>query len=212
MTRSEDEWVEEVVALDGLDVVVRRPHDVEALIDEEAFAKDEALPYWAELWPSGVALARALGKRALSGRRVLELGCGLAVPSITAALGGAKVLATDWNEDALAAVEGNARRNGTAVETLRLDWREPDAVLDRPWDHVVAADVLYERRLVPVLLDLLPRLDAPVLIADPGRATAEPFVALATQEFQLKTRRDPVHEQVRLHSLTPRPSGTLGGP
>ena len=54
------------------------------------------MPYWAELWPSGIALARHVVGLALAGRRVLELGCGLALPSFAAALAGADVLATDW--------------------------------------------------------------------------------------------------------------------
>jgi predicted nicotinamide N-methyase len=34
------------------------PPSAEALIDEEAFAADERLPYWADLWPASMALAR----------------------------------------------------------------------------------------------------------------------------------------------------------
>ena len=49
----------------------------DALLDEEAFEHEEFLPYWAELWPSAIALARVLARRPLTGRRVLELGCGL---------------------------------------------------------------------------------------------------------------------------------------
>ena len=36
-----------------------RPPSADELIDEAAFDEDEFLPYWAELWPSGVALADA---------------------------------------------------------------------------------------------------------------------------------------------------------
>ena len=201
-----DGWVEEVVALDGLDVVLRRPHDAEALIDEEAFAnEDEALPYWAELWPSGVALARAVRRRALGGRRVLELGCGLGLPSIVAAAQGARVLATDWSADALAAAHANAAANGVAIETLRADWRAPDALVARgPFDLVLAADVLYELRLVAPLAAVLARLGAPVLLADPGRATADAFYDLvAVRGFGRDEHADPVYPQVRVSALRP---------
>jgi predicted nicotinamide N-methyase len=202
---ADGEWVEEVVVLDGLDVVLRRPHDADALIDAEAFERDEALPYWAELWPSGIALARALHGRTLGGARVLELGCGLGLPSIVAALHGARVLATDWNDDALAAAQANARANGATIETLNLDWRDPAPALALgPFDLVLAADVLYERRSIPVLLDLLTALDAPALIADPDRATAEPFFTLAAQAFAHTSRRDPEPPHVTVHRLEPR--------
>src|SRR4051812_39345718 len=79
-------------------------------------------PYWAVLWRSGVALARELDGAALRGRRVVELGCGLAVPSIAAARSGATVLATDGSPEALELAERNARENGVSIETTRVDW------------------------------------------------------------------------------------------
>src|SRR4051794_2998884 len=85
--------VEELVGLGGRQLSILRPRDAEALIDERAFEQDEFLPYWAELWPAGVALARAVAERELAGQRVLELGCGLALPSLAAAACGARVLA-----------------------------------------------------------------------------------------------------------------------
>src|SRR6476661_8645367 len=93
-----------------------RPRQAESLISEEKFARDEFLPYWAELWPSALALADVVASRDVRGLDVLELGCGLGVPSLVAARGGARVLATDWAEDALALLRANAARNGVALE------------------------------------------------------------------------------------------------
>jgi predicted nicotinamide N-methyase len=171
--------VEEIVALSpGRELVVERPRDSEALLDEHAFAEEEFLPYWAELWPSGVALARAIADRALRGARVLELGCGLGLPSLAAALGGGRVLATDWSPAALDLLNENAARNDARLETALVRWEEPQALLERaPWDLVLAADVIYEQRNVGVLADLLPRLGGEVLLADPGRPALDEFLA-----------------------------------
>ncbi len=192
--------IEEVIPLgDGRELVVARPDDPEALLDEEAFAAggDEFLPYWAELWPSGVALARALARRALKGARVVELGCGLGLPSIAAALAGGRPLATDWSADALEATAANAERNGARVETLKVDWREPDALVARgPFDLVLAADVLYEARNREPLLALLPRLGREAWIADPGRATAAPFWAAVEQDYVV-TAAEPLVRRLR---------------
>ena len=87
---------------------VARPRRAEDLIDEDDYARDERLPYWAELWPSARVLADELAGRDLAGRRVVELGCGVGLPSIVAALAGARALATDWYEEALAFVDANA--------------------------------------------------------------------------------------------------------
>jgi predicted nicotinamide N-methyase len=153
------------------------PRTPDDLLDEEAFEREEYLPYWAEPWPSGVALARALVGRRLRGLHVLELGCGLAIPSLYAALEGADVLATDWSEDAVAAARENAARNGAVLETAVVRWSEPEALLERaPWQLVLAADVLYERRNVDELLALLPLLGNRVVLADPGRPPAKRFL------------------------------------
>ncbi len=170
--------VEDELELAGLRLSLLRPRKAEALLSEEAFEQEEFLPYWAEVWPSGVALARLVRGLPLAGRRVLELGCGLGIPSIVAALGGAQVLATDWSPDALAVTAANAQRNGATLETAPVSWAEPEQLLaGAPWDIVLAADVLYERRNVDQLVPLLPRLiaDGDVLLADPGRPPATRF-------------------------------------
>ena len=84
--------LEDTIAIGELELSLLRPREPDALIDEAAFADDEFMPYWAELWPSGLALARALPTR-LDGLRVVELGCGLGVPSLAAAARGAEVTA-----------------------------------------------------------------------------------------------------------------------
>jgi predicted nicotinamide N-methyase len=113
----------------------------------------------------------------LRGRRVLELGAGLGLPSLAAALRGADVLATDWAEDAVALLEANAARNGLALRTELVRWAEPER-FGTGWDLVLAADVLYEQRNAEQLLELLPRLAAgEILLAEPGRPFADDFLA-----------------------------------
>ena len=104
----------------------------------------------------------------MAGLRVLELGCGLGLPSLVAALRGADVLATYWSDEALAVAALNAERNGARIETARLAWADA-APAGGPWDLILGADVLYERRNVDQLLTLLPRLGRDVFLADPGR-------------------------------------------
>jgi predicted nicotinamide N-methyase len=184
------ELIEDVVRVGGLELALLRPPDAEALIDEDAFDEDEFLPYWAELWPAGIALAEAL-PGPLRGLRVLELGCGLGLPSLVAAARGARVLATDWADEALELLERNAARNGLALETSRFDWRDPPPA--GPWDLVLAADVLYERRNVPQLLALLPRLGAGVLLAEPGRPPAQAFFREAARDWTIEEPADRVY-------------------
>jgi len=144
------------------------------------------VPYWAVLWRSGVALARELAVAQVAGLRVVEIGCGLAVPSLVAARGGAEVLATDGDPAALPLVERNAHDNGLKVSTAEFDWDVADEIVGRgPFDLVLAADVLYERSSVGTLLSLLPRLGREVWLADPGRPAAGAFLDQAAGRWSV---------------------------
>jgi predicted nicotinamide N-methyase len=168
---------EEVELAIDLRLSILRPSSAEELIDEAAFTEDEFLPYWAELWPSGVALARFVAGLELRELRVLELGCGLGLPALAAASRGAHVLATDWAEDAIELLRRNAAGNGLSVRVARVRWSDPERLLRAaPWDVVLGADLLYEARNADQLAVLLPRLGNEVLLADPGRPFAKAFL------------------------------------
>src|SRR5688572_32868494 len=121
-----DELVTQSIDLPGGELRVLQPEEAAELPDAGAVEWAPIAPYWAVLWRSGVALARELDGVALRGLRLVELGCGLAVPSIAAARAGATVIATDGDADALELVARNAEANGVRVETMRVDWSDPD--------------------------------------------------------------------------------------
>jgi predicted nicotinamide N-methyase len=113
----------------------------------------------------------------VNGKRVIELGAGLGLPSLTAALLGADVLATDWADDAVALLRANAERNHLALRVERVRWDEPDELLAQaPFELVLGADLLYEARNATQLLELLPRLGGEIVLADPGRPFADGFL------------------------------------
>jgi predicted nicotinamide N-methyase len=159
-------------------------------------------PYWSIIWRSGVALARELSHLSLEGVRVVELGCGLGVPSLAAARRGATVLATDSDSEALDLVGRNARENGLELETAMVDWAAPDELIDRaPFDLVIAADVLYERPSVAQLLELLPKLAPKAWIADPSRPAAEAFFEQVGRQWSVETSTHDVISVYRLRLL-----------
>ena len=201
-----EDLVEHVVALPGREVALLAPRDGEALLSEEAFEQEEFLPYWAELWPSAMALARAVARRPLTGRRVIELGCGLGLPAIAAAIAGGRVLATDWSPDSVAITARNAERNDAELATAVYRWDAPPESLGPPWPLVLASDVLYEGRNVPTLLALLPRLTAAageVWLADPGRAPAAGFLDAAAAMWRIDTIPHDGPAHVTIHRLRP---------
>jgi predicted nicotinamide N-methyase len=165
-----------------------QPSEAAELPDDDGVEWAPIAPYWAVLWRSGTALAAELSGAELTGRRVVELGCGLAAPSIVAARAGADVLATDAEPEAVAVARRNAERNGVELEAATLAWTEPAAIAARgPFDLVLAADVLYAERSVEPLLALFATLDAPVWLADPGRAPAQALLARARADWEIET-------------------------
>ena len=175
-----------------------RPPDPEALIDEARFEVDEFMPYWAELWPSGLALAEALPSR-LDGLAVVELGCGLGVPSLVAAARGGNVTAVDWAAEAIELLRENAERNAIPLRAVHADWNR----VGGSFDLVLAADLLYEERNGEALLERLPSLATRVLIADPGRPAARGFFAEACRAWEISDRGERVYELTRTTRADP---------
>ncbi len=194
-----EELVTQTVQLPSGELRLLQPEESAGLPDDGPVEWAPLAPYWSVLWRSGVALAQELDGSALSGVRVVELGCGLAVPSIAAARAGAEALATDEAPEALELVERNARANRVRVATASVDWADPGELLEQgPFDLVLAADVLYERANVALLLALLPRLAPEALLADPGRPAAGAFLDQAHSRWPVETEQRGV---VGIHRL-----------
>jgi predicted nicotinamide N-methyase len=194
-----EDLVSRSIELPSGEIRLLQPQESAELPDSGAVEWAPVAPYWSVLWRSGVALARELDGVAIRGLRVLELGCGLAIPSIAAARAGATVLATDACGEALELVARNARANGVRVETATVDWAEPDELVGRaPFDLVLAADVLYERTGVAQLLSLLPLLAPEAWLADPGRPGAGAFMEEADRRWTVETS---VRGVVSIHRL-----------
>lgn len=188
----------------AMTVRITKIKNLDAMLDDVdpiTFAEDERLPYWAELWPSAIGLARYLGREVLlRGKQVLELGCGLGLLSVVAARDGARVLCTDYEADALAFARYNALQNGCRHVRFRLvDWRYP--ALKRRYDVILASDVIYEARHFGPLAALLQRFlsrGGQAFFTDPGRPNAVPFFALLRQRgFTYQNVTEPVEWEGR---------------
>lgn len=151
-------------------------------MDAAAIA-DERIPYWTELWPSSLALAHWLRLRQeeIRGQLCLDLGCGLGFTALLGQCLGATVLGADYEAKALAFCRKNARINQTPEpQWLQMDWRAPPLVPKKIW-RVWAGDIIYEKRFMAPVLELLALVLAPggaAWIAEPGRLIFKDFTTL----------------------------------
>ncbi len=172
----------------GKNFELHRAADLEVLWDamtqsvNTSFEEDERLPYWTELWPSSVALCGWLEKQKtrIQGKRCLDAGCGLGLTALVGSLLGAKVLALDYEEEALHFAHKNAVVNAIPQPLWTvMDWRKP-AIKKGSMDFLWGGDIMYERGFVhPVLnfIDYALAKDGVAWIAEPCRSVYEFFRA-----------------------------------
>jgi predicted nicotinamide N-methyase len=159
-----------------------QPADPDRLLDDAQVLDwnraDDYMPYWAYLWPGAFLLAEALAREPgwPPETHALEIGSGLGLAGLVALARGLSVSFTDYDTAPLEFAARNAALNGHAADrftTRRLDWREPPA---EQYPLILGADVLYERRLLPLVANLLARMLAPAgvaLVAGPYRVATE---------------------------------------
>jgi predicted nicotinamide N-methyase len=174
------ERIHENVIVEGRIFKIMRPADSDRLLDDPAlraaFAVDEYMPYWTDLWPAARMLAKALMRETWSpGLNALEVGCGLGLPGIVALAQGMHVTFSDYDATALKVAAENARANGfNDFKLLQLDWRRPPADMCVP--VVLGSDLVYEARNVAPLVKLIRHVLAPegvCLLADQDRIPTE---------------------------------------
>jgi predicted nicotinamide N-methyase len=179
--------------------------------DDDPAVKDEQIPYWAEIWPSSIALAGYIAgdPGLVKGKSVLEIGCGSALPGIVSGLLGGYVELTDYLPEAIELAAHNWKLNlDTQPRTSLLDWRNPGK---KSADVIIASDIAYERRsFKPVVSALKTLVNHPggiILLSEPNRKfTGEFFSSLRDNGFivsetKKKVEKDGIHYNISIYLL-----------
>jgi predicted nicotinamide N-methyase len=160
-----------------------KPLEPDRLLDDpdvQAWnAAEDYMPYWAYLWPGAILLGEALAADTFdTGTRAIEIGCGLGLSGLVAVSLGLNVRFTDQDLTPLRFVDASARANGfdpSTYSTALLEWRN---LPDERYPLIIGADVTYEKRLIPLVAQVIAGMLEPrgiALITDPNRTAAARF-------------------------------------
>jgi predicted nicotinamide N-methyase len=207
-TLYDNTYWEEISLLDKR-FVIQRVKNIDKLLDaisEEEFKKDERLPYWADIWPSAISLSEYVleNQNVFKGKKILELGCGLGLVGITVTAIGGDVLFTDYDPHALRFTQTNFKRNFSRPASVQLlDWRNPGH--SESFDVILAADILYEKRWLGPVLNILDKklaMHGIAYVADPDRTVArEIYTMIESKDWHRQSvlKRTKVYD--KLHNV-----------
>lgn len=176
------EVVREKVTVEGMTFYLDRPAGLDKVFDHpgvrNAYAADEYIPYWTDLWAAGRMLAKVVLREDWTkhGNDVLEIGCGLGLGGIAALACRLNVAFSDVDATAVRFALANAKLNGHAnAKGLPLDLRSPP---EQRFPVIIASDVMYEQRLVEPVAAFVTAVLTPggtALITDPDRYSSRSF-------------------------------------
>ncbi len=173
-------WQQTIVA--GTETRIAVASDPDGMLIEACRRQDEGEegvidPFWATTWRAAAGLDHYLNRIELTGKRVLEVGCGTGHVGLSAALRGASVTLTDGVSDPLLLVQLSTweLRDQCTIRRLRFGLDQ----LEQPkFPIIVGSDVTYLRQLWPELNECLKQHLAPggqVFLSDPFRIIANEF-------------------------------------
>lgn len=150
--------------------------------DQDNSLAEQYCPYFGALWEAGIGLSQFLTSYDVKNKSILEIGCGLALPSFVVARGGGNIIATDFHADVPLFLEVNQKKNNIFFPYRVMNWRDE---IERTktdlgaFDLVIGSDILYESQhpleVAQALIAFL-RPGGKIILADPGRAYIQQFV------------------------------------
>ncbi len=157
-------------------------------------------PLWAKLWEASVVLTNYMaGIPVEAHRRILELGSGLGVAGIAAAVMGHTITLTEHNPDALNFLQANACLNRCNRITIRhLDWLHPE--LAGLFDLIIGSDIIYQESVIGPLEALFRKHLAPggrVVLTGKVRRTGTLFFERLSSRFNIRASKHTLRSETK---------------
>jgi predicted nicotinamide N-methyase len=146
-------------------------HDPKAVAEKLGICS-ASWPMFGVIWPSSLVLAHYISKYETSTKRILEVGCGMALSSLLLNKQSDDITATDYHPEAQKFLQRNTELNeNSTIAFEQVDWAETGDALGL-FDLIIGSDLLYEDNHIELLANFINTHSKPnceVIIVDPGR-------------------------------------------
>jgi predicted nicotinamide N-methyase len=159
------------------DIHLRTLRDKQQYEDKDDIAHNLGIssatwPLFGVVWDSSKVLAQFMFDYKIEGKRILEVGCGIALSSLMLNQRNADITATDYHPEVEAfLVENTALNHGKSINFVRTGWGDKESSLGK-FDLIIGSDLLYEEDNIELLARFIvqhSKACCEVILVDPGR-------------------------------------------
>lgn len=167
----------QTVEFGELDIHLCTLRDKQQFSDPENIAKNLGIssalwPIFGVIWPSGLVLAHYMDDFETTEKRILEIGCGMALSSLLLNKKLVDITATDHHPEVGAFLNRNTLlNNDQLINFERVDWADKTDTLGL-FDVIIGSDLLYEDQHIELLASFIDKHAnsiCEVILVDPGR-------------------------------------------
>lgn len=153
-------------------------------------------PIFGVVWPSSLVLAHFISNYKTGSKRILEVGCGMALSSLLLNKQHADITATDYHPEASNFLQRNTLLNeDRPIAFERVDWSDRTDSLGL-FDLIIGSDLLYEDAHIKLLANFIEAHAKPhceVIIVDPGRGRKNKLSAQLEGFGFTSAQQKPIH-------------------
>tara|TARA_B110000503_G_scaffold42977_1_gene70333 strand:+ start:14060 stop:14710 length:651 start_codon:yes stop_codon:yes gene_type:complete len=165
-------------------------------IAEELGISSASWPLFGVIWPSSLVLAHFIADYDTGAKRILEIGCGMALTSLLLNKQCADITATDYHpETAKFLLRNTLLNNGQTIAYEQVDWASGHDDLGL-FDLIIGSDLLYEDQHIALLTQFIEAHSKPiceVILVDPGRGRKNKLSARMIEFGYSSSHLKPVH-------------------
>jgi predicted nicotinamide N-methyase len=155
-------------------------------------------PIFGVIWPSSLVLAHFICDYDTHSKRILEVGCGIALSSLLLNKQCADITATDYHPEVKSFLQRNTLLNkDSAIAYEQVNWADTNDDLGL-FDLIIGSDLLYEdshAELLATFIDAHSKPACEVIIVDPGRGRKNKLSSRMTHFGFTSSQQIPQHTQ-----------------